>query len=235
MTMTAAEQEIITSDPEAKKILIVEDESIIAMEISSRLQKLGYQVVAIVHNGPEAITMAEKQAPSLVLMDIFLKGTMDGVEAASIIKERYDIPVIYLTANTDEQTFQRAKVTEPFGYLLKPFEERELHTTIEIALYKAVAERKLSIYRRDLEETLAERDTLINKLQDALAKVKTLSGLVPICAACKNVRDDQGYWKKIESFIKSHSEAEFTHLVCPDCAKKLYPGINLYPEDDEQP
>ena len=219
--------------PPPKSILIVEDESIIAMEISSRLQKLGYRVAAITHNGPEAIDKAEKLRPDLVLMDIFLKGKMDGVEAAATIKKRYEIPVIYLTANTDEQTFQRAKVTEPFGYLLKPFEERELHTTIEIALYKAAAERELDHYRHDLEESLEERDLLISQLRDALAKVKTLSGLVPICAACKSVRDDQGYWKNIETFIRNHSEAEFTHLVCPTCAKKLYPGIDLYPDETE--
>ena len=215
---------------QANSILIVEDESIIAMELSARLQKLGYNVVGIAQNGLEAIAKTDELQPDLVLMDIYLKGEMDGVEATTTIKEKFAIPVIYLTANTDEQTFQRAKVTEPYGYLLKPFEERELHTAIEIALYRATAERKLAQYRQDLEESLVERDLLIGKLQDALAKVKTLSGLVPICAACKSVRDDKGYWEQIESFIKNHSEAEFTHLVCPKCAKKLYPDLNLYPD-----
>lgn len=216
-----------------KNILIVEDESIIAMEIESRLQKLGYRVVAIAQNGLDAIARAEEFQPDLILMDIFLKGPMDGVEATEQIKKNYEIPVIYLTANTDEQTFQRAKVTEPFGYLLKPFEERDLHTTIEIAIYKAATERKLNKYRQDLEESLEERNSLIEKLQDALSKVKTLSGLVPICAACKSVRDDKGYWEQIENFIRNHSEAEFTHLVCPSCAKKLYPGIKLYPDENK--
>lgn len=217
----------------AGKILIVEDESIIAMELSARLQKLGYQIVGIAQNGLEAITVTDAYRPDLVLMDIYLKGEMDGVEATTTIKEQYGIPVIYLTANTDEHTFQRAKVTEPYGYLLKPFDERELHTTIEIALYKAATERELATYRQDLEESLAERDLLIGQLKDALAKVKTLSGLVPICAACKSVRDDQGYWEQIEAFIRNHSDAEFTHLVCPTCAKKLYPDLDLYPDEAE--
>jgi len=220
-----------TSTP--KKILIVEDESIIAMEIESRLQKLGYEVVAIAQAGQEAIAKVKELHPELILMDIFLKGEMDGVKATEAIRKEFEIPIVYLTANTDEQTFQRAKVTEPFGYLLKPFEERELHTTIEIALYKAAAEQELSKYRQDLEESLSERDALIEQLKDALAKVKTLSGLVPICAACKSVRDDKGYWEQIENFIRNHSEAEFTHLVCPKCAKKLYPGIDLYPDEKE--
>jgi len=235
MVLSAAVRPQADNCPQAAEptILIVEDESIIAMEIASRLRKLGYQVAAIAQAGPEAIARAEELQPDLVLMDICLKGKMDGVEAAAVIRQRFDIPVIYLTANTDEQTFQRAKVTEPYGYLLKPFEERELHTTIEIALYKAATAQELEEYRQDLEDSLTERDLLIDQLRDALAKVKTLSGLVPICAACKNVRDDKGYWNKIENFIKNHSEAEFTHLVCPPCAKKLYPGINLYPDEDE--
>ncbi|MDH3454351.1 MAG: response regulator [Desulfuromonadales bacterium] len=221
------------NEPSSKSILIVEDESIIAMEIESRLQKLGYRVLAIAQDGEEAIAKVDELKPDLVLMDIYLKGPMDGVEATEAIRKKHELPIIYLTANTDEQTFQRAKVTEPFGYLLKPFEERELHTTIEIALYKAKTERELSKYRRELEDSLKERDTLIDKLQDALSKVKTLSGLVPICAACKSVRDDKGYWEQIESFIRNHSEAEFTHLVCPTCAKKLYPEIDLYPDEDK--
>lgn len=218
----------------ANSILIVEDESIIAMELSERLQNLGYRVVAIAHNGPEAIAKADELRPDLVLMDIYLKGEMDGVEAATTINNRYDAPVIYLTANTDEQTFQRAKVTEPYGYLLKPFAERELHTTIEIALYKAATERDLAQYRQELEEALSEQSRLVDQLQEALAKVKTLSGLVPICAACKNVRDDKGYWEQIESFIRDNSEVEFTHLVCPSCAKKLYPDLNLYPDEPDK-
>ncbi len=234
MTITLPDKgEKYTSPPAHRNILIVEDESIIAMEIAARLQKLGYRVAATVNNGPEAIAKAEDLQPDLVMMDIYLKGEMDGVEAAATIKAGTKVPIIYLTANTDEQTFQRAKVTEPFGYLLKPFNEQELHRTIEIALYKAETEKELENYRQDLENSLAERDQLIGKLQEALAKVKTLSGLVPICAACKNVRSDQGYWQKIESFIRDHSEAEFTHLVCPTCAKKLYPGIDLYPDEPE--
>lgn len=147
----------------ANSILIVEDESIIAMELSERLQNLGYRVVAIAHNGPEAIAKADELRPDLVLMDIYLKGEMDGVEAATTINNRYDAPVIYLTANTDEQTFQRAKVTEPYGYLLKPFAERELHTTIEIALYKAATERDLAQYRQELEEALSEQSRLVDQ------------------------------------------------------------------------
>jgi len=197
------------------KILVVEDESIIAMEIGSLLTGFGYQVSELVRTGREAVALADKLRPDLILMDISLEGDMDGIQAANeITAGGYDIPIVYLTANADDHTFKRAKISEPFGYLPKPFEARLLHSTIEIAIYKSQAEK--------------ERKKLIAELRAALAKVKLLSGMLPICAACKKIRDDQGYWNQIESFIREHSEAEFSHGICPDCAQRLYPDIKLY-------
>ena len=126
-----------------EKILIVEDESVVAMDIESRLRNLGYTVVASVPSGEAALAEAQKNAPDLVLMDIMLKGEMDGIEAAALIRSRFNIPFIYLTAYADEQTLDKAKITEPSGYLMKPFETKDLRTTIEIALYKHSMEKKL--------------------------------------------------------------------------------------------
>ena len=125
------------------KILIVEDEAIVAEDIRNSLQGLGYTISAVVSSGEEAITKIEEDRPDLVLMDIVLKGDMDGIEAASQIHSRFNIPVVYLTAFTDEKTIERAKLTEPFGYIVKPFEDRELHSTVEMALYKHKMESKL--------------------------------------------------------------------------------------------
>ncbi len=127
-----------------KSILIVEDEGIVADEIRSRLKNLDYKVVGIADKGLDAIERAREKNPDLVLMDIRLKGEMDGVEAAEVIRTEFDIPVVYLTAYTDEATLRRAKITQPFGYLIKPFEERELRTTIEISLYNHMMERRLA-------------------------------------------------------------------------------------------
>lgn len=196
---------------EKTKILIVEDDEIVAIDISTRLEKLGfYDVVGITATGEEAVSMTEKIRPDLVLMDIVLKDKMDGIEAAGLIRSRFNIPIVYLTAFADERLLKRAKITEPFGYILKPFKERELHTTIEMALYKHRAE--------------AEREKLITELQEALTHVKTLRGCLPICAACKKIRDDKGYWTRIEQYIMEHTDADFTHGVCPDCAKKFIDG-----------
>jgi PAS domain S-box-containing protein len=125
------------------KIMIVEDELIVAKNIENHLRKIGYEVIAIVDSGEEAIARAAETKMDLVLMDIKLTGEIDGVEAARQINNRFQTPVVYLTAYADDETLQRAKVTAPFGYIIKPFESKKLHTTIEIALYKNNMERKL--------------------------------------------------------------------------------------------
>jgi PAS domain S-box-containing protein len=136
------------------RIMVVEDESITAMGLEKRLTKQGYNVVAVVASGEEAVRRAEETSPDLVLMDIMLEGEMDGVEAAGRIASRLDIPIIYLTAYADENTLLRAKITEPFAYLLKPFQERELLITIEMALYKHAMEKKLKRSEQWLAATL---------------------------------------------------------------------------------
>lgn len=126
-----------------KQILVVEDDNIVVLELRHRLQNLGYDVVGLASYGEEAIEKAGEARPDLVLMDIRLRGHMDGITAAEEIRTRYGIPVVYLTAYTDNDTLRRAKVTEPYGYIIKPFQEAELLTAIEIALYKHEMERKL--------------------------------------------------------------------------------------------
>ena len=133
---------------EKAKILIVEDEAIIAMEIESQLQSLGYEVTSIVNNGADAIKKAEVDNPDLILMDIRIKGVMDGIEAAEVIRNRFGIPVIFSTAYLDEGRIERAKITMPFGYVLKPIQERDLKGTIEMALYVS----KIDDDRRKIEE-----------------------------------------------------------------------------------
>ncbi len=136
------------------RILIVEDESIVALDMQSRLEAVGYEVIGPAASGPEAIEIAGTVLPDLVLMDIKLKGPMDGVEAAEAIRSSCDVPVIFITAFADDKTLERAKVTEAFGYILKPFQERELYITIEIALYKHRLEQQLKQSERWLDITI---------------------------------------------------------------------------------
>jgi PAS domain S-box-containing protein len=127
----------------ASQILVVEDEAIVATAIKNELQQFGYRVPAIAASATEAIEKAVKEKPDLVLMDIHLQGEPDGIEAAREIRKRCGIPVVYLSAFADAETVSRAGATEAFGYLLKPYEELELQTTIEVALAKHRAEQKL--------------------------------------------------------------------------------------------
>ncbi|MFB3763976.1 MAG: PAS domain S-box protein [Methanotrichaceae archaeon] len=117
-------------------ILIVEDEGILAIELKDRLEKISYNVPATASSGEEAIELASKYKPDLILMDIVLKGDMDGIEAASKIRSNLKVPIIYLTAYADNDTVKRAKITEPFGYLVKPYNDKELQVALEMALYR---------------------------------------------------------------------------------------------------
>jgi CheY-like chemotaxis protein len=195
-----------------EKILIVEDEGIVILHIRKALENLGYVVAGIANHGDDAVVKAKELRPDLVLMDIVLKGEVDGIDAAGKIQASLNIPVIYLTAHADKNTLQRAKVTGPFGYIVKPFRERDLHIAIEFALYKSRMED--------------ERNLLVHRLQDALEHVRTLSGMLPICSYCKKIRDDKGYWNQLEAYLIEHTNTEFTHGICPDCAAKVMKEIN---------
>lgn len=126
------------------RILVVEDEHIVAMGIKRMLKSLGYTVTGVASSGEDAIGKVESTFPDIVLMDIMLKGDMDGVEAAKEIRERFDVPVVYLTAYSDNKILERVKRTEPFGYIIKPFDEKDLYSSIEVALHK---------YRKEKEKT----------------------------------------------------------------------------------
>ena len=143
------------------QILVVEDEGIVSEDIRKSLQNLGYTVSAVASSGEEALKETEENLPDLVLMDIVLKGKLDGIETAAQIRSRYNIPVIYLTAYTDVKTLERAKMTEPLGYIVKPFDDRELRTAVEMALYKSKMENRL----REREEWLS---TILKSIGDAV-------------------------------------------------------------------
>ena len=136
------------------RILVVEDEAIVARDLVRQLTQLGYEPVADTPRGDAAIELAARHQPDLALMDIHLAGLLDGIAAATAIRARQDIPVVFLTAFADDAVLQRSKQAEPFGYIVKPFDERELHSVIEIALAQHQAEAKLRRSREDLATIL---------------------------------------------------------------------------------
>jgi CheY-like chemotaxis protein len=127
---------------QSPRVLIVEDEAVVAMEIEAKLEEMGYSVVGKVTTGEEAVEAALEERPDLIIMDIKLDGEIDGIEAATRIHDFFDVPVLFLTAYADDRTVERAKLAGPFGYLVKPFVDRELRTTIEISLSKYHSEKK---------------------------------------------------------------------------------------------
>lgn len=193
-------------------ILVVEDDTHVATVLEARLQSFGYDVCDIAKSGPAAVRMAVDRSPDLVLMDILLEGDMNGVEAAELIHNQMDVPIIFVTCLSDQALLERAIQANAYGYILKPYDNAELRYTIEIALIKYRAAK--------------EREQLIADLEKALNEVKRLSGLLPICSACKKIRDEGGAWQQIEEYIHAHSEADFSHSICPECAKALYPELD---------
>jgi len=138
------------------RVLIVEDEVITGLDLRESLAELGYQVVGIAHTCEMAVELASVEKPDLVLMDIMLKGERDGIDATGEIRERWGIPVIFLTAYSDQDSLKRAQETVPWGYLIKPYNERELHVTIQMALYHSERERERVALMRRLECQVSE-------------------------------------------------------------------------------
>jgi CheY-like chemotaxis protein len=168
-----------------KKILVVEDEWVVADDIQRILKDQGYCVPLLVFSGEEAIKKAEDM--DLVLMDIVLEGEMDGIEAAEHIRSQYDIPVVFLTAYADEKMLNRARMVGPYGYIVKPFEDRELHATIEMALFRHEMEKKEKEDKQWLEEKIEERSRKIEILLDTrqnLQKEKNWENGLRIIAEC---------------------------------------------------
>ncbi len=197
-------------------ILVVEDENITAIDLQNRLESMGFEVPVIVSSGEDAILKAEENRPDLVLMDIVIKGELDGIDAAEHIRNNFDIPVVYLTAYADDLTLHRAKVTEPFGYIIKPCEERELYTTVEMALNKHKLEKKLKaseqkyrnlvdnaiigVYRTNLKgEILFVNDAMVKMLEFGSSDKLIESGVM---TTYKDQDDRKGFIAKLKTSKK---------------------------------
>ncbi len=326
-----------------RRILILEDEAIIAADLSSRLTRLDYQVVGIAATGEEGLRLAKTYLPCLVLVDIQLKGRMDGVQVADQVRREHGIPVVFVTSHSDRVTFDRAKGTHSLGYVLKPFQDRELAMTIDLALAHFDTEHRIAESQQWLDATLRsigegviatdsagrirfindaarsllgvresdvlerdllavvrvkeegtqllvasrtavelckgrapvgyqdsllaradgtfcpiqesgslildargervggilvfrdvsarkaadlDRERMIGELKEALEQVKALRGLLPVCAWCRKIRDDAGYWQQFEDYVRAHLHAGITHSICPSCAERLEGGKN---------
>ena len=162
-------------------ILIAEDEKIIALDISNTLHRLGYGISGIASSGKEIFKLLEHSIPDMIMMDIMLDGDMTGIEAASIVSEKYSVPVVFLTALTDEATLEKAKTANSYGYILKPYDDKSLHSAIEMALYKYKVEEELKIKTEQLEEEKKRTDSLLKNILPAeiVQEIKTKGTVNP--------------------------------------------------------
>lgn len=187
------------------RILVVEDERLIAKEFVIQLERMGHVVPAVTDKGEEVLDLVTAHDIDLVLLDIALAGNVDGIAVGHALAQA-DVAHLYLTAYADQATLDRARLTTPFGYITKPFQERELFASIEIALYKHAVER--------------ERERMRQRLLAAEREVEDLQDLLPMCAWCKQIRDDQGYWQKVEHYLGRRGTT-VTHGLCPRCALEI--------------
>jgi len=201
--------------PRDIRVLIAEDSDKMRKGLRQLLELMGYLVVGQAAHGREAVDMAQALRPDVILTDIQMPD-MDGIEAAHQIQARCPTPVVVLTAYASSDLLEKASEAGVGAYLTKPPNEEELERAITIAMARF--------------KDLLELRRLNAALQEALDRVKTLSGLLPICAVCKKIRNDGGYWQQVEEYIHDHSDAQFSHGICPECARKLYPE---YYEDED--
>ncbi len=203
------------------QILVVEDEGIVAKDLQALLRRLGYHVPNTVGTGEQAIQLAIQNQPDLILMDIQLRGAMDGVQAAAAINSLQDVPIVYLTANSDEATLQRAKGTAPFGFLVKPFEERAIQAGIEMALYKHQTDKQI----REREQWLS---TTLTSIADAVITTDASGNVTFLNAAAEKLSG----WTWAEALNRPYAEIfqvieEATRTAPPDRINKaLYEGAS---------
>jgi YesN/AraC family two-component response regulator len=196
------------------RILVVEDETLVRESIVNLLESLGYKIAGKAGTGVDGIRLAGELNPDIVFMDIKMP-EMDGIKAAKEIMKTGDIPIVLLTAYESESLLKKASEAGVVSYLLKPPTTTEIYRAVTIALARHEDLKKV----KQLNAELTERTAALEK---ALNEIHILRGILPICAHCKKVRNDEGYWEKVENYIEKNSDVQFSHGFCPDCQHALY-------------
>lgn len=215
-------------------ILIVEDEKLSRLALSDILKS--EHKVYLAKNGEQAIDLAlNKVDLDLIIMDVMMDG-LDGFEVCNILtghNQTKNIPVLFISALSNTEDKLKGFKVGGVDYITKPFQADEVlarvQTHLMIKQLRKELEDQNTLLQNEIEERKQieiERKKLINELQSALSEVKTLQGLIPICANCKNIRNDDGYWEQIEIYIKKKADVNFSHSICPNCVTKFFPDID---------
>lgn len=201
------------------RILIADDDTTSRLVLTAVLVKAGYDVVATADGAQAWQALQQPDAPRLAILDLMMP-SIDGLEVVRLVRIlpiEWPPYLIMLTTKGDKPDVVAGLDAGANDYLAKPFDPGELLARVEVG-------RRMI----DMQTQLAAK---VDELRLALEQVRTLRGIVPICSSCKNVRDDQGYWKQVEIYVRDHTEAEFSHGVCPNCMKALYPQFDSEGDD----
>ena len=210
----------------AHNILIVDDIAKNIQVLGSILLKDGY-AISFATSGQQALEMVAAEDYDLILLDIMMP-ELDGFEVCRRIKlmsGKNQIPVIYLTARTQKQDVVEGLSSGAVDYITKPFNSAELRARVNTHLELKQARDQIAQQNLQLRSQNEDLEKLNRELKQAMEKIKTLEGIIPICCMCKKIRDDGGYWEMIEEYMARHSDAVFSHGICPECARKHYPDI----------
>jgi CheY-like chemotaxis protein len=195
------------------RILVCESEGVIALDLQKALQEMGYRDAVIVATGEEAVAAARSMKPTLIITEIQLKGALDGIQAAALIRQYREVPVIYLSTSFDKATFERAKRTQPCGYLIKPFCPAQFEASVALALSNSGQGRTINC-ADNFPEGSGDGQVLRNR-----TPITRPHGAIPICSCCKRIRDDSGSWEQPEDYFTERFGTRFTHGLCPECVK----------------
>lgn len=206
------------------KILVVDDIKKNIQVLGNVLGKEGY-AVSYATEGSKAIEMTLNETFSLILLDVMMP-EMDGFEVCRQLKDNEqtrDIPILFLTARSEQEDILHGFQQGAVDYLTKPFNTAELLARVKTHMALSKAQTIISQRNTELEKKNRELEKLLEENRKVLSEIKILKGFLPICSHCKKIRDDQGYWTQLEEYISQHSEAQFSHGLCLDCAKEHYP------------
>lgn len=207
------------------RILIAEDNFLVGEMIQGVAEEAGCIVLGRAIDGRQAIEMTAELRPDVILMDIKMPD-LDGIEAAGVIQDRCPTPVVILTAYDSPEMLEKASAVGVGAFLAKPPKVRELSQAIVIA-----RARFSDLLRVRHANDVLQRRT--RELEEALTKIKTLRGLIPLCSSCKKIRSDKGYWQQLEEYLMEHSEADFTHGICPECFEQIEIEARRIVDDSE--
>lgn len=208
------------------RILIAEDDSTSRLMLAAILEKQGYEVIEAVDGIAAMNALQQNNAPRLAILDWLMPG-LDGLEVIRrirVLHTEHKPYLIMLTSMGAKNNIITGLDAGANDYLTKPFDPDELHARIEVG-------RRFVELQNELIENREQLADKVVKLSSALEQIKTLRGIVPICSNCKKIRNDEGYWQQVEVYVRNHSEAEFTHGICPECAQALYPEFSSTEND----